>query len=324
MELAMQQPPNASPGPKTLPFDAELFPFFARPAEVTPLVYRVLSDARRDEDEARHLATITREQLDPEFDRWRSALEAGAERPEPVTVESGLAAIRRNPTALREAAHFAAALFRPMHTLEAVLPPGVTILAPRYDRVWTSLNGTSWVSGYTGYEKPAEHPLFTGLVAVPAVGTSYNLQGLGMYVTVTAPSLVAITPMGTYQSKISGLLGAPSLRGTAGLGALVYEGTSATPLISRIVEVWRVAGLGPRESVSVEGPIKDAAPPAFGFGPIPLANPLLAWMQPGVTYTIWFWCWIRTGITANEYTLGGISMNLPFVVVSAGPPPIIR
>jgi hypothetical protein len=321
----MKQPPMASRRRDIPRSDPEMFPLFDTLRVAMPLVHRAVSDAPREKDEARILAKVAREQLDPHFDRWRAALDGKAPQTvAPATLASGLTAIRRDREVLREAAHFAATLFRPMPTLEATLPPGITILAPRYDRLWTSLNGSSSVSGYSGFENPAEHPLFTGRVGAIVAQSMYTLQGLGMYVSVTAPSLVAITPMGTYQAGISGFLGAPSLRSTAGLGALVYQGASPTPVVSRIVEVWRIAGLGHKESVQVDGTIRDAASPAFGFGPVPLANPMLAHMQPGITYTIWFWCWIRTAIAANEYTLGAITMHLPFVVVTAGPPPIIK
>ena len=71
------------------------------------------------------------------------------------------------------------------------------------------------------------------------------------------------------------------------------------------------------------GRIADAASPATGFGPIPLA-PVLLNMFPGNSYLVWVWCWQVLQVHSGAAFLAFLKMSMPFVTIDAGPPIVIK
>jgi hypothetical protein len=202
-------------------------------------------------------------------------------------------------------------LKRPLMPLSVTLSPGNRLMSPPFDVDWSTGSGLGFLSRYDG-------DLYT-------VGNDgFSAAGVGVFLDTPTPIAVALTPVGTQQFSWLTVNGFSNTFSRGGLGVLVYEAGNPTPLALRQVTLWNVFGGRPSWSgETATGSIADAASPATGFGPIPLA-PLLFNMQPGFTYVFWVWIWqtLRELGSGDFFALQDAHVSL--ITSSAGPQTIIH
>jgi hypothetical protein len=194
-----------------------------------------------------------------------------------------------------------------MQTLQFTVPLGSRVLAPPYDKEWSV--GTAFAFGAVS----------DGKVTVMAADEPSS-AAVGLYLTADQPTEAAITPIGTFGFVCLTAQNLPALRSTGGLGMTVYIDSDEQPAISRQATLWNLNGLSLQTSVSGNGRIADAASPATGLGPVPLA-PMIIRMDPGRRYLLWVWGWQVSHQTSDF--LGLMNVTMPLVTVDAGPPVII-
>jgi hypothetical protein len=202
-------------------------------------------------------------------------------------------------------------LKRPLIPLTISLSPGNRLMSPPYDVDWSSGSGIGFLSRYDGDLYSVGNDGFSG-------------AGVGMFLETSTPVAVALTPIGTQRYSWFTMSGFTNTFSRGGLGVLVYQVGNPTPLALREVTLWDISG--GRASYSgdtASGSIADAASPASGFGPIPLA-PLLFDMQPGIKYLFWVWIWqfLRELGSGDFFAIQDAHVSL--IESSAGPQTIIH
>lgn len=183
------------------------------------------------------------------------------------------------------------------------------MLAPPYDDDWSIGSGIGIFSRTDG------RFFAVGTDDESAAGIAFNLSS-------PEKLLMAITPLGTYQWSWFATQNLPNLRSRGGLAVTVYLNGNPQPVLSRRAVLWSLSGVyGGTSRFSgkqASGRIADAASPAWGLGPVRLA-PIHLETGPGLNYQVWIWCWIvETGSSGNPF-MSNIGVNVPLVVVDAGP-----
>ena len=95
------------------------------------------------------------------------------------------------------------------------------------------------------------------------------------------------------------------------------------PAVSKQVVLWNLAGITRFSADHKTGRIADAASPAVGVGPVPLA-PVLINMAPGSRYLVWVWYWHMARNVTEKAFIAFMNLKMQFVSVHAGPPIIIH
>jgi hypothetical protein len=202
-------------------------------------------------------------------------------------------------------------LRRPLMPLTFTLNPGNRLMSPPFDLDWSTGSGLGFLSRYDG-------DLYT------VANDGYSAAGVGVFLDTPTPIAVALTPVGTQGFSWLTVNGFSNTYSSGGLGVLIYQVGNPSPLAMRQVTLWNVSGGRPGwTGDTATGSIADAASPAIGFGPIPLA-PLLVDMHPGVTYLFWIWIWqhLRELGSGEFFALQDAHVSL--ITSSAGPQTIIH
>jgi len=200
-------------------------------------------------------------------------------------------------------------LLTPTKTMSFTVPVGTRVVGPPYDHGWhvglgmpfAQIDGTMMIFGSDGFS---------------ASGASLDL-------TSTQAALASIKPMGAYEFSWVSFDNYPSLRSRGGLGILVYGGGDPAPLLSRQAVLWTLSGVSQFAGNKGSGQYADAVAFQTSFGPVPLA-PILINMSPNVTYEVWMWCWLVGQNQQGTAFLNVIECKIPFVLIDAGPPIIIK
>ncbi len=193
---------------------------------------------------------------------------------------------------------------------EITVPGGSRIFGPPYDAEWQEGGGQAFGSRIDGT-----------LITVSTPG--FSAAGVGFYLSAPEPYLAAVTPQGNYEWNWASFADLPWLRSRGGLGLAVYVDGEPQPAVSRQAQLWSVSGVSVFSGAQGSGRIADAASPAFGFGPVPLA-PVLIQMVPGSRYLVWVWGWQVTTADSASGFIAFSKLKMPLVTVEAGPPLVIR
>ncbi|HEX4953978.1 MAG TPA: hypothetical protein VF017_11365 [Thermoanaerobaculia bacterium] len=193
---------------------------------------------------------------------------------------------------------------------EITIPGGSRVFGPPYDVEWQEGGGSAFGSRADGT-----------LITVSTPG--FSAAGVGFYLTAPEPYLAAVIPQGGYEWSWASFADLPWLRSRGGVGIAVYVDGEPQPAVSRQAQLWSLSGVSVFSGGQGSGRIADAASPAFGFGPVPLA-PILIHMTPGRRYLVWVWCWQVTPAEAASGFIAFLQAKMPLVTVDAGPPLVIR
>jgi len=199
----------------------------------------------------------------------------------------------------------------PKTAFDFTVPTGSRVFGPPYDREWAEGNGLAFLSRFDG--RVTTIPKANGL----------STAGVGFYLTTNTPALAAITPQGTYDWNWLSFADLPSARSRGGLGLTIYTDSDPQPTLSRQVVLWSASGMTVFSGQQGSGRIADAASPAFGFGPVPLAPALLN-MVPGSRYLVWVWCWQTSQLGPDDAFIAFLRFAMPLITIDAGPPIIIH
>lgn len=200
----------------------------------------------------------------------------------------------------------------PMKTFDFTVPTGSRVFGPPYDRNWFEGNGFGVFSRFDGT-----------VYTIPKANGGFSAAGIGFYLTTNEPALAAITPQGTYDWYWSAFADLPFLRSRGGMGITIYTNAEPQPTMSRQSVLWSASGMTTLSGQIGSGRIADAASPAFGLGPVPLA-PTLVNMVPGSSYLVWVWCWQTSQLETDDGFIAFLSFSMPFVTIDAGPPILIH
>jgi hypothetical protein len=202
---------------------------------------------------------------------------------------------------------FVAALDRPMKALDFTVTDGSRIIGTPYDVDWGTGGGFAFGGRFDGKA-----------VAFGLDGAS--TAAIGFHVSSPDELSVAITPLGRYEWSWFSVQGLPGVRSRGGLGMTVYLNDNPQPIASTQAVLWRVSGVPSGfHGDAGSGSIADAASPASGFGPVPIA-PVFLNTGPNLRYLVWVWCWQVCAGTAGNSFLSLINMKMPAVRIDAGPP----
>ena len=195
-------------------------------------------------------------------------------------------------------------------TFEFTAQPGFQMIVPPYDLDWSN--------------KPSAYPLYganktLGHIKVFALDGVLS-AAVGVFLSSPVRSLVNISPFAPFTYQWSGFdYNVPAwIRGS--VGVVVY-GEGTLPAYDFRAEVWnaRLDYPGQRDSGSGSSTVGRELP-----------RDVLITMEPDVLYQLWVWCCIVAHSQASEtegtggLALGQIDCHVPFMVIDAGPAPIVR
>ena len=160
------------------------------------------------------------------------------------------------------------------------------------------------------------------MITLPTAN-GFSAAGIGFYLTTNEPVLAAITPQGTYDWNWVAFENLPFARSRGGMGITIYTNSEPQPTMSRQPVLWSASGMTSFSGQQGSGRIADAASPASGFGPVPLA-PTLINMLPGSRYLVWVWCWQISRLEKDDAFIAFLRFSMPFVTIEAGPPILIH
>jgi hypothetical protein len=199
-----------------------------------------------------------------------------------------------------------------METRSITVSQGTWLVGPPYDAEWAAGSGLAFGATVDG-------SLFT------ISGDGFSAAAVGFYVSSPDVLTVALTPQGDYDFSWFSVNAAPALRSRGGMAITVYQNGNPTPIEDRRAVLWNVSGVGPWSGQHGTGRIADAASPAWGFGPVPIA-PVYVSTAPGRRFLVWVWCWQINQLippTGSGF-LAMMRCKMPAVAVNAGPPIIIH
>lgn|GEM_PF-5393303 len=188
---------------------------------------------------------------------------------------------------------------------EVTLPHGSQVLAPPYD--------TAWSSGSGNIGQAESHGIFEVSTKTESSGAA-----VGFYISVTEPSDVQITPLGTYTWIMRALQHPSPSVSRGGLNIMVQ--VNGNPVFERHTTLWNVNGSNLDSPAIGHGEIAWAHTPVSGVWPVYLA-PVIIRMDPGQRHLVWLWAWSQT---AQIHGISGaMGVSLPMVKVDSAPPIVL-
>jgi hypothetical protein len=198
-----------------------------------------------------------------------------------------------------------------------VVPTGSTIFAPPYDWDWS-------LFGLRGEQPEPFNGKVDGewMIWNPPDPGATSAAGIGVSLNVTSPSLVSITPQGTYDFYIHCSSDIPGGWTKGGLGATVYQNADQTPILSELATLWSMPTTKMAPDIVGNGTLASAvvAGPSGIFG-TQFYAPINLFLQPGSTYLVWIWNWELSNVPDNPIFFADLWMTLPFISLTSAPPP---
>ncbi|PFM43735.1 hypothetical protein COJ45_27845 [Bacillus cereus] len=197
----------------------------------------------------------------------------------------------------------------PIYDLNINVNSGSRIIGPPYDKTHSIGNGMTFGSQYTGK-----------ILTFSTQGRS--VAALGFYITSPDSLLAAITPQGFYEwSWFASSLDQEFVFTTGGVGVNVFLGDGEKLIHEQEATLWHFSGNVNQILIgdTGKGKIANASSPAFGLGSIPIA-PIYINMEPSRRYLVWIYSWQFNEFRGKKEFFAGMTMDMPFLTVDAGPP----
>jgi hypothetical protein len=186
---------------------------------------------------------------------------------------------------------------------------GTRVLSPPYDNSWQ-----------TGAGSPLSHLDGRPLTMATDGGST---SGFCIYISSPTRVFATVNFQGSYKFNWVSLDNRPDLRVSGGLGACVYKGNDAAPLMVRRSILFTVRGPRAFDGGQGEGQLSSVLVGSSEPSPNTFASyllPVSLLMEPSVNYAVWLWCWHAAVGTTGAPFLSFVTCDVPAVTVTTSEP----